>query len=246
MNTIKMKYLIFYLIGLTVTLNLNAQPQLSTYLDAGGNKASDGLYIRTSAFGAWNFDKTKADVGIQFDLKNSSSKVFTGAVLNIARELSIKEFRFEVQGFFLYNPFSHLVHESNWGMLLNTERKHFTYKLGTEFRTYHLTQDAIEKYDIGLNKNLHENWNLIYLLGYKLKPTDNKWNIGISITNFDHFIINQENNPLIFVRGSYKVSSPLTLYAEAWYKSAGTFNIYTDYFGILFRTGLIWKLQLTK
>ena len=136
--------------------------------------------------------------------------------------------------------------ESNWGILANIERKHFTWKLGTEFRTYHVTKEAIENFDIESNKNLHENWNMMYLLGYNLYPADNLWNIGIAITNIDHFIINQETNPMFFLQGKYKVSLPLTIYFESWYKSAGTLNISANYFGFLFRTGLIWELDLKR
>ncbi len=246
MKTINLKYLSISLIGLIVSVYLKAQPQLSTFLDAGGNNVSDGLYIKTSVFGAYNFGKTKVEGGTQFDIKSTSSNVFTGTVLKAGRELSIKNFRFEIQGLFLYNPFSDLAHESDWGLLVNIERKHFTYKLGTEFRTYSLTRKAVERNGIASNRKLHENWNMMYLLGYSLMPADNKWNIGISITNLDHFIINQENSPMLFIHGGYKFTSPLTLYAEAWYKSAGTFNMYADNFGFFLRTGLIWKIDLKK
>ena len=97
----------------------------------------------------------------------------------------------------------------DWGILAYLELKHFTFKLGTEFRTYHITQKASEEYDIESNKNLHENWNIMYLAGYNLKPIDNKWNIGIAITNIDYFLINQDINPMLYLQGKYRVTPPI-------------------------------------
>jgi len=84
----------------------------------------------------------------------------------------------------------------------------------------------------------------MYLIGYNLKPIDHDWNVGITITNVDHFIINQETNPVFYLHGKYQVSKPLTLFGEWWYKSAEAFNISVNHFGFFFRTGLVWKVDL--
>ena len=68
---------------------------------------------------AYQFGKTKVTGGCQFDLKSSSSKINTGSTITVAREFLIKEFPFEIQGLLMYNPFSELVHESNFGVLVN-------------------------------------------------------------------------------------------------------------------------------
>jgi hypothetical protein len=243
MRILNTKYLIITLLGLIVSVNIEAQFLISTYIDAGENNVSNGLYIKTSVSVAYQFGNTIAEGGSQFDLKRANDNFLTGSKLNVLRKFSIKGFPFEIQGLFLYNTSSDLINESNWGMLVNIGRRHFTYKLGTEFRTYHITQEAVEKYDIESNRNLHENWNLMYLVGYNLNPIEDIWNIGISITNIDHFIINQETNPMVFLQWRYNVSLPLTLYAESWYKSAGTFNISANYFGFFFRAGFIWELK---
>jgi len=246
MRNINVIYLIITLIGLIISENLEAQFLFSSYIDAGENNVSDGLYVKTSVLGAYQFASTKIEAGSQFDLKSASSNFYTGTNLKVSQEFMIKGFQFEIQGLLLYNTFSDLIHESDLGIQVNIERRHFTYKLGTEFRTYHITQEAFEKYYIESNKKLHENWNLMYLVGYNLNPIDDIWNIGISITNIDHFIINQETNPMIYLQGKYKVSLPLTLFAESWYKSAGALNISANYFGFFFRAGVLWELDLRK
>lgn len=246
MRLIFLKYLIILLSGIIVSAQLQAQVQFSTHIDAGENNVSDGLFIKTTILGAYQLDKIKVKGGGQFDLKSASSNFFTGVTLIVSREFSIKEFQFEIQGLFMSNFFSDLAHEYDWGFLAYHERKHFTFKLGTEFRTYHITQKASEEYDIESDKNLHENWNIMYLAGYNVKPMDCKWNIGIAITNIDHFLINQDTNPMLFLQGKYRVTAPLTLYFEPWYQSAGSLNLSANYFGFFIRTGLIWKLDSKK
>jgi len=246
MRTYFTKYFIIILLGLIISVISNAQVQLSTYIDAGENNVSDGLFIKTSVWGNYQLNKIKISGGGQFDLISASSNFFTGVTLIVSREFMIKEFPFEIQGLFLSNFFSDLAHEYDWGLLANLELKHFVFKLGTEFRTYHITQKASEEYEIESNKNLHENWNIMYLVGYNVKPMDYKWNIGLSITNIDHFIINQDINPMIYLQGKYRVTPPITLYIEPWYQNSGTCNISANYFGFFIRTGLIWKLDLKK
>lgn len=241
-----MKYLIIILSGIIVTLHVNAQVQLSTYIDAGENNVSEGFFIQNSVWGNYHWNKINVTGGGQFDLKSASSNFFTGVTLLVSREFMIKEFPFEIQGLFLSNFFSDLAHEYDWGILANLELKHFTFELGTEFRTYHITRQASEEYDIESNKNLHENWNIMYLAGYRVKPIDCKWNIGLAMTNIDNFLINQDTNPMLFLHGKYQVTVPLTLYIEPWYQSAGSLNLSANYFGFFIRTGLIWKLDVKK
>ena len=231
---------------LLLSFKMQAQLTLSAYIDAGDNNVSEGLYIKSSALGEYQINKFRIEGGAQFDLKNAGSNFLSGGRLIVAREFSIKKFQFETQGLFMYDPFSPLVHESNWGVLINIPREHFNYKLGTEFKTYHITNKAENDYNITSNKKLNENRNLIYLVKYVLKPPDHKWNAGASITNTDHFLINQETNPMVNIEGRYAISSPLTLYVESWYKSAGSLNISANYFGFFFRTGIIWNPDLKK
>ncbi len=46
----------------------------------------------------------------------------------------------------------------------------------------------------------HENFNMMYSIGYYIKPTDDGWNAGLAITNFDSFIIEQGVNPALRLR----------------------------------------------
>lgn len=243
-----MKYKFFPIFFLILLFSAKVQAQLlfSTYFDTGNNNISNGLYIKSSTSGSYQINKYRVKGGIQFDLKNAGSGFHSGTNLLVAKEFYIREFHFEAQGLILYNTFSPLIHELNRGVLIKIPRKHFNYKFGTEFRTYHITNRAKNDYNITSNKKLNENRNLIYLIKYSLNPPEHKWNVSASVTNIDHFLINQETNPMINVEGRYEVSSLLTLFGESWYKSAGSLNISSNYFGFFFRTGIIWEPNLKK
>ena len=220
-----------------------AQSGLSAYMDLGSNNVSDGFFMKTAGLVQYQFGKNSVEAGLQLDLISHNERVFSGYSLRVSRLLQIKEFPFEVQGFFLRTPFSDLLRETNWGMLLEMKHNHFAMRLGTEFRSFAFTRKAIDAYGYQEDERIRENWNLIYSFGYHLKPVDYPWNVGLSVTNIDHFVINQETNPILRLSGRYRVSLPLDLFMEAWYKSAGAFNLSVNYFGFFFRTGITWDIH---
>ncbi|MEA1886053.1 MAG: hypothetical protein U9N72_02440 [Bacteroidota bacterium] len=239
-----LKYFLLSYVWLIAVPFAQAQLSLSMHLDAGKNNVSEGLFIRTAALGEYSFGKNRLRGGVQLDLEGAGTNFLTGASINLAREFSIREFPFEIQALYSHNRFSELLYEYNLGVLCNVNLHHFDLKLGTHFRTYGVTRTAADEYNIDSNKKIHENWNLMYLVAYHLKPDDNQWDISLSITNIDFFIIEQETNPVIYLRGEYKVSAPVKLFAESWYKTAGSFNLSVNYFGFFFRMGLIWDINL--
>jgi len=243
MNTRTVFYLIIFSAGLVLPVISKAQVSLSLHLDAGSDNVSDGLFLQTAAFGEFRHEKNTISGGFQIDLKGPGSTVFSGSLLKASREFSIGEFPFKVHGLFVYNRFSELLYEYNWGILAGIDRRHFEFNLGTNFRTYGITQRAGERYDIDSHKKIHENWNLMYRATWNLKPTGNEWNAGLTLTNTDHFIIEQETNPVLNLKGTWKVSSPVTLFLESWYKSSGAFNLRVNHFGYFFRTGVLWEIN---
>lgn len=224
-------------------INLIAQPRVTAYTDLGQTSVSDGLFIKTAGLGQYKYGKNLIETGFQIDLKSNNKNTFSGYNIKASREFKIKDFPFEVQGFYILTPFLDIFRETNWGVMLNIKRDNFVMRIGTNFRTFAFTQKAIEYYELPESSKIHENWNLMYSFSYCLKPLENYWNIGLSITNIDHFIINQETNPIFNLRASYKVSSPINLFVESWYKSAGSFNLSVNYFGFFFRTGIIWDIN---
>lgn len=221
---------------------LDAQLFLAVHNDLGRNNASEGLFIKTALNGQYQSGRYSFEYGNLFNLKSNNSNIFSGVRVNIARAFELKDRTFKASAFLLYNLVSPIIHETNWGIALNNETKHFNYLLGVNFRTSHITRSAREDFDITSDFRLREKWNLMYLVSYNLKPLDNNWNIGIALTNTDYFLINQDTNPMLLLNARYRFRIPLTLVMETWYKSAGVLNISADSFGFFIRTGLKWDI----
>jgi len=236
--------LVFVSLFLTVCPDLSAQPGLNIYTDFGENNGSQGLFIKTASLVSYQFGKNIFETGFRIDLKNSNNTYFSGFSLSGSRNLKISHFPFEIAGFWICTPFSELLRETNWGARLKRESNHFEYLIGANFRTYAFRQKAIREYGIDQNAaKIHEILNIMYSVCYQLKPRNSPWNVGFSLTNVDNFMIEQETNPMLRLNGFYKLSSPLSLYIQGWYKSAGATNLAVNYFGFFFRTGIIWYIR---
>lgn len=223
---------------------LIAQPGLTIYADIGSNNVSNGLFIKSATMGHFKFGKNRVEAGFQNDLVSNNNIPFSGYTINASRELVIKDSRFELQGFCTWTLNSEFLRETNWGALLKMRHGRFEMEIGTNSRTYAFREHAIRIYKIEKNsESIHENFNLMYSFSYYLKKTNDPWNVGLSITNIDYFIINQETNPVINLRGLYKPGPRVCLFTEFWYKPAGTLNLTINHFGFFTRTGMIWNFN---
>lgn len=230
-----------------LSFNLPAQFHLLAFSDWGKNNVSQGLFIKAASIGNYEFDKNKIETGFQFDIKNNintNNKALVSGYIRGSRHLSIKNFPLEIQAFYIRNSVSDILFETNWGICMTLRKKHFETSIGTDFRTNAYKKKAVDEYGIDEHSaKIHENFNLMYSFVYFLKPTDHIWNVGLSITNFDYFSINQETNPVLNIHGSYQISNPVRLFAQAWYKSAGAFNLNVNHFGFHFRSGVLWDIK---
>jgi hypothetical protein len=192
--------------------------------------------------GHYRSGKNQLEAGVQTNLINGNNIVFSGYCINGSRKFSIKNTILELNGFWLWKASSKLLQESDYGCFVSMKQKHIEILLGTNFRTYGFRSMAIEEYNIEKDATkIHENFNLMYSFSYNLKPLDSRWNAGLTLTNTDYFLINQETNPYRNLHSSYHVSSPVCLFAEAWYKNAGSLNMNTNYFGFVIRGGVKWN-----
>jgi hypothetical protein len=229
---------------LLICLNLASQPGLSVYSDIGKNNVSQGIFIKSVTMGYYKSGKYKLETGFQTDLKNNNKYGFSGYTLDASRSFMLKQLPLELKGFLTRTYPNQILVETNWGALLKIRKKHFEMSIGTNFRSYSFRQRAANEYEINTkNTKVHEIYNLMYSFSYFLKPTDDNWNVGLSVTNIDYFIINQETNPVFNLSGLYKLSSQICLNIQAWYKCAGVTNLELNHFGYFFRTGIIWNIN---
>jgi hypothetical protein len=216
----------------------NSQVELDYLLDLGQTNVSQGLYISTALVSAYSFDKYALKAGAQFQLIHPSSRVFSAAEFVAGRRFCVGKQTLEAEAFYLYRNFSSLMFISNWGLAVSTRLRHWQFDLGQDFKSYRVREKALS-YETEGNV-LRENFNLIYHIAYFINSPEKTWNISLSLTNRDHFLINQETNPMLSLRAESFVSSTMKLYLENWYKPAGALNMSAHYFSYFLRTGLIW------
>jgi hypothetical protein len=240
--SLKISGAMFILILMINNLNVIAQPVLTIYSDAGKNIYSNDLYIRSVCMGNLHFGNYHLKAGLQTNLTNSNDIVVSGYRFDGSREFKIKNKILELDGFGLWTASSEILQEFNYGCFVKMTTGHFDLKVGTNFRTYSIRNNAFGIYEIeNRESKIHENLNLMYSFGAYINQLNHKWNTGLTLTNIDNFMINQETNPYINLKGYFKISSPVSLFAEVWYKYAGILNLNANYFGFLIRGGVLWN-----
>ena len=235
--------IIFFILLSLSCYNLNAQIQLSAYSDVGHSNISDGVYLKTAADISYKYRRFELQSGFQNDLISNNTTLFSGFKLNVSHFFRFKQKDYSAKLFFISTTLSDFILETNYGILLSTEKDHFNFKIGTGFKNIGFTKNAIAEKGINTNGSVQEIFNPLYHFSYTLNKPAKAWNIGIGVTNIDQYIVNQATNPMTTVFGHYKLNESVRLTAEIWYKTAGAFNLHVNYFGLFFRPGIIWELK---
>lgn len=221
---------------------LNAQVSLKVNSDFGHSEVSEGVFIKTGVGVAYAFKNTIVETNFRNEIISNNKSLLSGLKLSALQKLTIRNYDFNATILLLETTFSNFVRETNYGLIVSSNKKHFEYNLGVGFKTIGYTKKAMSDYEINRDEKLYENFNLLYNFNYILKKSSSDWNAGVSFTNYDHFIINQSTNPMMNIFGYYKINESVRLKAELWYKTAGALNLHVNYFGWFFRPGIIWEL----
>jgi hypothetical protein len=223
--------------------SLKAQLRLDGYLDFGTSQVSEGLYSHIATIGCFEKTKWGIQAGFQLGLVQPQDVIFNSWHVNPYGKIKIGNTLLDIGGEYLWTAISQDLRETNWIVTARTTLNHWQLCFGTSFRAYRLSHKAAnDAYLFDPENKITEKWNMVYNATYVLKSYENRWNLSSSITNYDHFIIQQENNPMFKIRFDYKISIPLSLYSELWYKPAGLMVIRVTYFGMFTRLGLSWKI----
>lgn len=234
---------IFVLALLGLNPSIKAQNYLEAYLDIGKNQVSDGLYSQISNIGCYEKPKWGIEAGYQLGLVQPQDVIFNSWYLNPYGKIIIGDIILELGSEYLWTAISPDLRETYWIVSARTTLNHWKLGFGTGFRTYRLSRKAANNVDLPYPESkITEKWNMMYDATYVLKPYENRWNLSGTFTNYDRFIIEQENNPMINLRFDYKTSARLLLYSELWYKPAGLMVIRVTYYGMFIRLGLLWKI----
>jgi hypothetical protein len=239
----KTRIFLFSLAFLWLNPALNAQIIVHGYFDLGKTQVSEGVYSLFSNIGYFEKAKWGVQSGYQLGLVQPQDVFFNSWYLSSYGKLKAGKIPLVLGGEYIWSAFSPDMRETNWIAFAGTTLKHWRFGFGTGIRTYRLSKKA--KADPSLldpDATITEKWNMIYHATYMLKPGENKWNLSGSFTNYDHFIIQQENNPMFNLRFDYKISNPVSLYSELWYRQAGWMVIKVTYYGMFIRLGVLWNL----
>jgi hypothetical protein len=228
--------------GIIIFISTVAKAQFGAegYLDMGKTLVSEGFYSQFSAIGSFEQKKWGVQGGAQLGLIQSQDVIFNSWYASPYARFEIGNIPIVLGGEYLWTAFSPDIREINWIIYARTSLTHWQFSLGTDTRTIRLSYEADKK--DGAGESITEKWNVMYQLKYLIKPVENKWNLSFTLTDYDHFIIMQENNPMYNMRFDYKLSAPLSLYSELWYKSAGLMVIKVTYYGMFLRLGLLWNI----
>lgn len=239
-----MRKILALLLLLFVVFGANAQLSLHGYIDVGKNNASSGVFFRPAVITSYERYNFKLQSGFLWTLPSQNDNGVAAWEVCLMRSFHIKKAKFEGGMFYRHQPFSNLVREHNWGVLLGFNSKHFRMRLGNNSRTFKFTSKGIN--ELGLTEDddvkISEPRNLMYAFTYYVKPYEHRWNIAISITDYDHFLIQQETNPMIMGSFTHDLPHKMKIYSEVWYQSAGLLNLQVNYFGFNFRTGVLWQM----
>ncbi len=241
----KKTYIQLFLLAVLAFSNLAfSQVLIESYIDVGDHQASRGTFVRNAYRVSDSLKGLQLGAGAQLDIhSNHNPNFISGVDFFAGRQFKVKDFPLTAHGFYMISRFSDVFRESNWGARIQTNKfKHFTFSLGYNFKTYIINKTGRDTYSIPKeDARLSENFSLIYTATAFLMKPEHKWNLGLSGTNQDYYLINQSTNPLFNLQFHYKKNSNLTYYFWAWYKQAGILNISANYFGHTLRGGLKWK-----
>jgi hypothetical protein len=236
-------FILFALAFLWLNPSMKAQNSLDGYLDIGKNQVSQGMYVQFSNAGCYEKTKWGLKAGYQLGLVQHKDVIFNSWYLNPYSKIKIGNVLLDLGSEYLWIAISQDLRETDLIVSARTTLNHWQLSFGTSFRTYRLSRDAAKDADQPYpERRITEKWNMIYNATYVLKPYENRWNLSGTFTNNDHFIIQQENNPMLNLRFDYKLNTRLNLYSELWYKPAGLMVIRVTYYGMFLRLGVSWKI----
>jgi len=227
-----------------VTVICSSQPSVMSYIEAGQNNIFSRGYFSHSILSSYDLNHDSFNAGMIYSFGGDRENYFGGYSLGYTRSFSVFKQSFAATGYYLWVPFSHELRQTNWCLALNYNLPHFRFTLGNNYRTYRFSKAFIRSdANPSGDYRIIEPGNFIYSFQYRIKREDNIWNLMFSLTNNDYFMIEQETNPMILMKGTYKFMDNLTSFMDAGYKSAGLLCIKVDYFGYFFRLGLKWDIK---
>lgn len=243
LSTLKSGFLVLALLFL-IQNDIFPQISLDSYVEAGSNAVSEGVYGDLSAQIEGRTGSFYTSVGGLLSFSNARENVLSAFLFTAANDFRLKTNIISLQGFYLWKPLSLDMQETNFGLLAKYKLEHFGFQLGMNSRFYNFTRSAILQYNFAdsINTTMWEPFNAMYRISYFQQFTE-KMGFEAAVTNFDRYIIQQETNPMILAGLNYKLNPALKFYTELGYMQAGLLNLHVNAFGVYLRGGVVWQIN---
>jgi hypothetical protein len=168
-NTLGKKHILGVIFLLIFSIpNSFSQISLDSYLEAGSNTVSQGMYGNFSAGISGQTGSLSASTSALFSFSTVTNQVFSAYRLQVGNDFTTSKFPINISGLFLWKPISDEMYETNFGLLANYKTRHFGYTIGLNTRIYSFTQAAIAQYNFAdsVHTSLWEPINMMYKFSY--------------------------------------------------------------------------------
>ena len=225
------------------TLITSGQYNVTGYIETGSNTVSDGLFLKTAGLADIPIGRNTLTTGLQANLGSNLRNGLTDYFFNVSRNFMIGNFRIDTRAFYLKKNVSKYLRETSKGFLLSFSTGQFSLSSGVNFKTFNIIKSDNWIYNSVQDNKLKEIWNLLYSISYSFKPLESRWNITISINDYDYFTISQETNPSLNLTASFHMNNSTELFVQSTFKSAGMLNTNINHFGTYIKTGMTWDFR---
>jgi hypothetical protein len=221
-----------------------SQFKAGAFVGGGTNPLDNPLFLSSGVYAYAKHHGFSADYAIDINITNRDVRAFNAIKTSLNYENELKNSSYKIGLVYLFRPSTELVSEHNMALQVDYQIKNWEFRLGNNFRAFKFKTGTVEYIGSDENTTLWESPNLMYLIRYYISTNQKTLGGYVSITNFDWFIIEQETNPFVNIGAYYKLQDAgLNIFVDYNYQTAGFNNIRVNYFGMFFRTGVIWEIE---
>ncbi|MDD2634872.1 MAG: hypothetical protein PHW82_05175 [Bacteroidales bacterium] len=241
MKIFKLNILILFL---SASVTLTAQFKAGAFVSLGVNPIEQPVFVSSGIYASAQYKFISVDYAFDFNINHRDIRAFNAIKTSVNYETDINNSYLKAGVMYMYKPSTELISEQNIAIQIDYLIKKWEFRLGNNFRAYKFKNGVEDIVNTENETIIWEKPNIMYMIRYYFLESSNKWNIYLSATNFDWFIIEQEVNPFINAGGYYKNNeNGLKLFMDLNYQAAGFNNIRVNYFGFFVRTGFIWEVK---
>ena len=237
------KQLVFLLICLFSMTVLNAQEARKHVISADvaaqslvGYNTTYNWYAGLDMKGVLHIDNTDFTLNIEALTEKTFSLGLTGSQ---AFKVCDKGYVF-VDGTIHTRVFPQYdVYEVVYAGSVGYKMRHFSVQMGIFSRTI----DMISRSWHSLDSPVTEPFNLLYKFKYSIMGFDNKWDINLTLANYNDYEYERMWEPMFSLGGRWDFKDRWSAVAEGTLKPAGQFHGTIKFYEATLRAGIIFKLR---